>query len=69
MKSLLYPKLRLDLLPTIVAHTLLGDFIAGFYGLLHDQIAYSKMAEPMALHCRLLMKLGTGEKTDMRKVR
>ena len=45
MKSLLYPKLRLDLLPTVVAYTLLGALIAGLYGVLHDQITYSISAE------------------------
>ena len=31
MKSLFYPKLRLDLLLAMVAYTLLGALIAGFY--------------------------------------
>ena len=41
MKSLLYPKLRLDLLPAMFGYALLGAFIAGLYGMLHDQITYS----------------------------
>ena len=45
MKSLLYPKLRLDLLPAMVSYTLLGALIAGFYGMLHDQITYSISSE------------------------
>ncbi len=45
MRSLLYPKLRLDLLPAMVAYTLLGALIAGSYGMLHDQITYSISSE------------------------
>ena len=41
MKSLLYPKLRLDLLPAMFGYALLGAFIAGLYGMFHDQITYS----------------------------
>jgi hypothetical protein len=41
MKALLYPKLRLDLLPSMLGYAMLGAFIAGFYGVLHDQITYS----------------------------
>ena len=41
MKSLLYPKLRLDLLPAMFGYALLGALIAGLYGMLHDQITYS----------------------------
>ncbi len=45
MKSRLYPKLRLDLLPAMFGYTLLGALIAGFYGMLHDQITYSISCE------------------------
>lgn len=45
MKSLLYPKLRLDLLPAMLGYAVLGAFIAGFYGMLHDQITYSISSE------------------------
>lgn len=41
MKALLYPKLRLNVLPAMFGYALLGAFIAGFYGILHDQITYS----------------------------
>lgn len=41
MKSLLYPKLRLDLLPAMFGYALGGAVIAGVYGVLHDQITYS----------------------------
>lgn len=41
MKSVLYPKLRLDLLPAMLGYAVLGAFIAGFYGIVHDQITYS----------------------------
>lgn len=41
MKTLLYPKLRLDLLPAMLGYAVVGAFIAGFYGLVHDQITYS----------------------------
>jgi hypothetical protein len=41
MKALLYPKLRLDLLPAMFGYALLGALTAGFYGVLHDQITYS----------------------------
>lgn len=41
MRSLLYPKLRLDLLPAMLGYAVLGALIAGFYGVLHDQITYS----------------------------
>jgi hypothetical protein len=41
MKSSLYPKLRLELLPAMLGYAMLGAFIAGFYGMLHDQISYS----------------------------
>jgi hypothetical protein len=40
-EGLLYPKLRLDLLPAMLGYAGLGAFIAGFYGVLHDQITYS----------------------------
>ena len=45
MKSLLYPKLRLDLLPAMLGYAVVGALIAGFYGVLHDQITYSISSE------------------------
>jgi len=45
MKSLLYPKLRLDLLRRMLGYAVLGALIAGCYGVLHDQITYSISAE------------------------
>ena len=45
MASVLYPKLRLDLLPAMFGYALLGAFIAGLYGMLHDQITYSISSE------------------------
>ena len=45
MKSLLYPKLRLDLLAPMLGYAVLGALIAGFYGMLHDQITYSISSE------------------------
>lgn len=41
MNALLYPKLRLGLLPAMLGYAVLSAFIAGFYGVLHDQITYS----------------------------
>ncbi len=45
MKSLLYPKLRLELLPAMFGYAALGALIAGFYGILHDQLTYSMSPE------------------------
>lgn len=39
--NLLYPKFRLDQLPAMLGYSLLGAVIAGFYGVLHDQLTYS----------------------------
>lgn len=39
--NVLYPKLRLELLPAMLGYAVLGALIAGFYGVLHDQITYS----------------------------
>ena len=41
MKSLLYPKLRLDLLAPMLSYAVVGALIAGVYGVFHDQITYS----------------------------
>ncbi len=40
MTSLLYPKIRL-VFPVMLGYAVLGAVIAGFYGVLHDQITYS----------------------------
>jgi hypothetical protein len=39
--NLLYPKFRLNLLPAMLGYAALGGLLAGFYGILHDQITYS----------------------------
>ncbi len=41
MRALLYPRVRLDLIPAMLGYAALGAFIGGFYGMLHDQITYS----------------------------
>ena len=41
MKSLLYPKIRLDLLRPMLGYAVVGALIAGVYGVFHDQITYS----------------------------
>ena len=41
MKSLLYPKLRVDLLAPMLGYAVIGAIIAGLYGVVHDQITYS----------------------------
>jgi hypothetical protein len=46
--NILYPKLRLSLLPTMVGYAVLGALVAGFYGIVHDQITYSISAEYFA---------------------
>jgi hypothetical protein len=38
---LLYPKFRLSLLPTMIGYALLSALLAGFYGVIHDQITYT----------------------------
>ena len=39
--SLFYPKIRLAWLPAMLGYAVLGSLLAGFYGVLHDQITYS----------------------------
>lgn len=39
--NLLYPKIRLKLLPAMLGHAALGAVLAGAYGIVHDQITYS----------------------------
>jgi hypothetical protein len=39
--NLLYPKIRLNQLPAILAHAAVGAVCAAIYGILHDQITYS----------------------------
>ncbi len=39
--NLLYPKFRLNLLPAMLRYAVLGALLAGFYGILHDQITYT----------------------------
>jgi hypothetical protein len=39
--NLLYPNIRLSLLPAMFGYALLGGLGAGIYGILHDQITYS----------------------------
>ena len=39
--SLFYPKIRLAWLPAMLGYAVLGSLLAGFYGILHDQITYS----------------------------
>jgi len=39
--SLLYPKLRLDLLPAMFGYAAAGAAIAGLYGILYDQITFT----------------------------
>jgi hypothetical protein len=41
MKALLYPKIRLGPLPAMLRYAVVGAFIAGIYGIIHDQITYS----------------------------
>jgi hypothetical protein len=41
MTAFLYPKFRLNLLPAMLRYAVLGAFVAGFYGVLHDQVTYS----------------------------
>ena len=38
---ILYPKLHWKLLPVMLGYALLGSLVAGFYGVIHDQITYS----------------------------
>ena len=39
--NILYPKIRLALLPTMLGYAALGGLLAGVYGVLHDQLTYS----------------------------
>lgn len=41
MVNILYPKFRLNLLPAMFGYALLGAFVAGLYGIVHDQITFS----------------------------
>src|SRR5262245_10419078 len=38
---LFYPKFRLNLLPAMLGYAVMGAFVAGLYGVLHDQLTYS----------------------------
>jgi len=40
--SIFYPKFRLNLLPAMLGYALLGALLAGCYGVLDDQITYSR---------------------------
>jgi hypothetical protein len=39
--NLLYPKIRLAWLPSMLRYAMLGALLAGLYGILHDQVTYS----------------------------
>jgi hypothetical protein len=39
--NILYPRIRLSLLPAMFGYAVLGAILAGVYGILHDQITYS----------------------------
>jgi len=39
--SILYPKIRLAWLPSMLGYAALGAVVAGCYGVLHDQVTYS----------------------------
>ena len=39
--NLLYPKIPLALLPTFFRYAVVGAFLAGLYGIVHDQVTYS----------------------------
>ena len=41
MMNVLYPKIRLDLLPAMVGYAAAGAILAGLYGVVHDQVTYS----------------------------
>jgi hypothetical protein len=41
LKNLIYPKLRLSWLPAMLRFAAVGSFIAGVYGIIHDQVTYS----------------------------
>jgi hypothetical protein len=39
--NILYPKIRIVWLPAMIGYAVVGAFLAGFYGILHDQVTYS----------------------------
>ncbi len=39
--NILYPKIRLALLPTMFGYAALGGLLGGIYGMIHDQVTYS----------------------------
>jgi len=39
--NILYPKIRLARLPTMLGYAVVGALLAGIYGALHDQVTYS----------------------------
>jgi hypothetical protein len=39
--NILYPKIRLTLLPAMFGYAVTGGLVAGLYGVLHDQITYA----------------------------
>ncbi len=39
--NLIYPKLRLNLLPRILGYAVLGALLSGLYGIIHDQFTFS----------------------------
>jgi hypothetical protein len=39
--NILYPRIRLALLPTMLGYAALGGLLAGAYGIVHDQVTYS----------------------------
>jgi hypothetical protein len=41
VKNLIYPRLRLAWIPAMLRFAVIGSFIAGLYGFVHDQITYS----------------------------
>ena len=41
MMNILYPKIRLAQLPTMLGYAALGGLLAGLYGVVHDQVTYS----------------------------
>ena len=43
--NMLYPKIRLAHLPSMLGYATLGAILAGIYGVVHDQLTYSISAE------------------------
>lgn len=39
--NIIYPKLSSSQLPAMIGYALLGALVAGFYGIIHDQVTYS----------------------------